>query len=200
MSKWGEEELETLHAIKNMNLTGNVLNIAAGDGRFNNHLLKLATSVTAVDIDEDELKALACNCPLDLKHKLKTVVADITKTLPFNDATFDAIFCTGTLHLFDRDQLSEILSEIRRVLKSGGKIVLDFATDITRLDKNGNRVYFEKEGNYTFEEGKNLFEKQLEEFLLDIKVGTFEEINLEEESTAYQSIVGKFLIICGKKK
>lgn len=52
MSKWGIEEKETLDAINNIDFSGKILNIAAGDGRFNNRLLELAQSVTAIDIDD----------------------------------------------------------------------------------------------------------------------------------------------------
>ena len=101
MSKWGIEEEETLDAMEKIGFTGNILNIAAGDGRFNNKLLQLSNSVTAIDIDELELQALGGACPENFKHKLSTKRADITQKLPFHDTTFDWVFCTGTLHLFN---------------------------------------------------------------------------------------------------
>ncbi len=98
MSKWGIEEKETLDAISKCKLSGNILNIAAGDGRFNNVLLKLSDNLTAIDINESELNILINNCPLELKDKLYTRVVDITKPFPFNDEAFDCVFCTGILH------------------------------------------------------------------------------------------------------
>ena len=55
MSKWGIEEKETLAAIDKIGLTGNILDVAAGDGRFINELLKLSQGVTAIDINKEEL-------------------------------------------------------------------------------------------------------------------------------------------------
>ncbi len=199
MSKWGIEEKETIEAINNIGFSGNILNIAAGDGRFNNRLLELSDSVTAIDIDNSELKNLEENCPKYLLDKLYTKAVDITQKLPFQDETFDGVFCTGTLHLFDRDTIIKILQEIKRVLKTKGRIVLDFATDIKRLDKYQNQVVFEGEGNYTTDEAVSLFENQLKEFSLNIGVAAFMEENLEDDA-GYNYISGNFLVISGKAR
>ncbi len=200
MSKWGIEEKETLDAISKCKLSGNILNVAAGDGRFNNVLLKLSDSVTAVDIDELDLNILINNCPLELRDKLDTKVVDITKSFPFNDEVFDSVFCTGTLHLFQKDIVIKILKEMNRVLKKKGKILLDFATDIERLDKVGKKVLFKDEGSYSAKEAKDLFSKELKDFDINIEVASFREENLEDEKIDYHFIDGKFLILSGIKK
>lgn len=199
MSKWGEEEKETIQAIEKNGFKGKVLNIAAGDGRFNEKLLELADEVVAVDINEEELKELEEKCPKDLKSKLKTKYMDITKRFPFEENTFDGVFCTGTLHLFDAETIKTILNEIKRVLKNNGKILLDFATDISRLDSNNNPVTFNNEGNYTVEQAIKLFENNLKSFIINIEVASFKEENLEE-STGYKFIEGKFLVISGESR
>lgn len=199
MSKWGIEEKETLNAINKIEFKGKVLNIAAGDGRFNGKLLELADEVVAVDINEEELKELEDKCPKDFKNKLNIKCMDITKRFPFEENTFDVVFCTGTLHLFDAETIEIILNEIKRVLKNNGKILLDFATDISRLDSNNNPVVFDNEGNYTVEQAIKLFEDNLKSFIINIEVASFKEENLEE-STGYNSIVGKFLIISGESR
>lgn len=199
MSKWGEEEKETLRAMEEIGFGGYLLNIAAGDGRFNNILLHLADKVLAIDISEDELKQLKKKCPNDLSNKLYTKKVDITKEFPFEGETFDGVFCTGTLHLFEKQTIIKILKEIRRVLKSNGKIVLDFATDIERLNEKGEKVIFDGEGNYQTEDAIFFFQKELNDFSLDIEVASFCEDCLDS-SAGYQSIKGKFLVIKGSKK
>lgn len=199
MSKWGEEEKETIQAIEKIAFKGRILNIAAGDGRFNEELLKLADEVVAVDINEEELKELEEKCPKELKDKLNIKSMDITKRFPFEENTFDGIFCTGTLHLFDVETIKTILKEIKRILKNNGKILLDFATDISRLDSNNNLVVFDNEGNYTVEQAIKLFENNLKNFIINIEVASFKEENLEER-TGYNSIDGKFLIISGESR
>ena len=188
MSKWGIEEKETLTAINEIGFSGNILDVAAGDGRFINELLKYG-KVTAIDIDKNELESLKDICSIE--------VVDITKEFPFDNSSYDGMFCTGTLHLFDKEKLSFILKEMTRCLKTGGKMVLDFATDIKRFDKEGNKVVFDGEGNYTLEESITFFKEELKDFKLDIKESTFREDNLED--AGYNSIEGKFLIISGIK-
>lgn len=194
MSKWGIEEKETLDAINNIGFCGKILNLAAGDGRFNDKLLEIADHVVAVDISAIELKQLNGDC-----FKLTTQVMDITQTWPFDHDSFDGVFCTGTLHLFDQKTIIKILKEITRVVKKGGKIVLDFATDIRRLNKNHQPVIFDTEGSYHLDESINFFYQQLKDFNLDIDHSVFEEDHLDD-STGYQMIKGNFLIICGVKK
>ena len=199
MSKWGIEEKETTKAIEKIGFKGRILNVAAGDGRFNEKLLELADEVIAVDINEKELKELEEKCPKDLKNKLSIRCIDITKKFPFEQNTFDGIFCTGTLHLFDMQTIKDILSEIKRVLKNNGKILLDFATDISRLDFNNNPVTFNNEGHYTTEQGINIFQDNLKGFAINIEKASFKEENLDK-SAGYSSIEGKFLVISGESR
>ena len=194
MSKWGIEEKETLNAINE--LSGITLDIAAGDGRFINKLLEVSDKVVAIDINVSELDELKRN--YSQNNKLQTEVVDITKEFPYADSTFDSIFCTGTLHLFDIKTIIFILNEIRRVLKPNGKIVLDFATDIERLDKDGNKIVFDGEGSYSSSEAIELFNEELKDFSLNIIESSFEESNLDD-NTGYNSIKGKFLVITGSK-
>ena len=198
MSKWGIEEIETLDAINEVGLSGNILDVAAGDGRFINELLKLSQSVTAIDINKEELDYLKNNCPEEFLSKLNIEVVDITKTFPYEDEFFDSAFCTGTLHLFDNNSIEFIIKEIERCLKKNGKIVFDFATDIKRLNNNGEEVVFEGEGCYTSEEAIRLFNKLLGNFTFSIQKSTFSEDNLDE--AGYSSIKGNFLIISGYKR
>lgn len=198
MSKWGIEEKETIDAIEKIKFNGYILNVAAGDGRFNNKILESADKVIAIDILESELKLLKEDCHESLKDKLFTKVLDITQKIPFEDDKFDGIFCTGTLHLFKKETIAKILEEMSRVLKKNGKILLDFATDIRRLDKNNNPVIFDDEGNYHTEEAIDFFKEQLNNFDLNIEVSKFIEEDLEE-GVGYSFIEGNFLIISGKK-
>ncbi len=76
-------------------------------------ILNLSDKVVTVDIDKEELKELEeleIIVPKNLKNKLEISCIDITKKFPFEKNTFDGVFCTGTLHLFDEDIILKKMS------------------------------------------------------------------------------------------
>lgn len=56
---------------------------------------------------------------LDIGFKVAAAQA-----LPFEDAAFDVVLCTLVLHQLPHDGLQQCLSEMRRVLKPGGRLLL----------------------------------------------------------------------------
>ncbi|MBU1198624.1 MAG: class I SAM-dependent methyltransferase [Nanoarchaeota archaeon] len=129
-SIWGEGEKLTLDFLNKKSFSGKWLNLAAGDGRYNNILLKKADFVVASDIDKSALSKLWHNTSKKQRSKLEIKVFNIINRFPFEDESFDGVFCTGVLHLFPKEFVKKILSEINRVLKPCSEIIFDFATDI----------------------------------------------------------------------
>ena len=185
--------------MNNTEIRGKWLNLAAGDGRYNLILLKKTKLVVAADIDESALGKLWETTPNEFKSKLKTEVFDITKNFPFVNGFFDGVFCTGTLHLFPKEILQSIFSEIDRILKPNGKIIFDFATDISRAFLDGKHYTTEYETKYSLKEAKNFLKKLLNTYKVQITESEVPEEIIKMPKIDYRFNC-KFLLITANKK
>lgn len=100
-----------------------ILEIGCGTGHC---LVELAAVVgqqgriVGVDISENMLEE---SRELLIHEKVELHCGDAAQ-LPFPDETFDGIFTSFTLELFDTPELPQVLIEWRRVLKPGGRLVV----------------------------------------------------------------------------
>ena len=79
-----------------------------------------ADEVAGIDISASIVKAARQRHP-----GLDAVVASDVRTLPFGDDAFDAVISTSTLDHFDTiDDIMAALSNIARILKPGGRLIL----------------------------------------------------------------------------
>ncbi len=138
------------------------MNLAAGDGRFNNTLLKHSDHVIASDNDERALNKLVRLTSSELKNKLKIEKFDLTKEFPFPDSSFDGCFCAATLHIFAPSSVQFIISEITRVTVPSGHIIIDFCTNTRRTLPDGNLYIYPGETSYSTEQGRALLQKCFE--------------------------------------
>jgi ubiquinone/menaquinone biosynthesis C-methylase UbiE len=105
-----------------------VLDVGCGTGTLLVLIKRLHPQVDAVGLDPDtralgHARRKAERAGITLK--LNQGFAD---ALPYPDAHFDRVFSSFMFHHLERDQKPQMLSEIRRVLKPGGRLELvDFA-------------------------------------------------------------------------
>jgi len=197
-SIWGSGDKRTLDILKRAKIKGRWLNLAAGDGRYNLNILKKADLVVASDIDENALDKLWSITPQKYKKRLTIKKFNLIKRFPFKKNSFDGIFCTGTLHLFPKKILRKIVSEISRVLKINGRLIIDFATNIKRTSKSGGPVIFGKEPLYTLTEARII----LREIFKDYKIRIYESDVIETFQKANPPYIlnCKFIILIADKK
>ncbi len=198
-SIWGSGDKITLEHLNTAQISGKWLNLAAGDGRYNTNILKKADFVVASDVDECALSKLRHVTPLEYKMKLQTSVFDIAQEFPFEDASFDGILCTGTLHLFPKRVLKKIICEIDRTLKPQGKIILDFATDIRRV-LPGGKLYFRKnEPQYALNDAEKLLAEHFKNYSLQLQKSEVADEVFKTKKRAYKFSCN-FILLEGEKK
>ncbi|MCJ7472920.1 MAG: methyltransferase domain-containing protein [Actinobacteria bacterium] len=116
-----------------------VLEIGFGTG---NALIKIAERIGksgfahGVDISPKMLERTNRKInKLGLSDRIKLISRDAIK-LPYPDKKFNAVFLSFTLELFDTPEIPEILKEIKRVLKPGGRL------GVVSLSKDNGRSIF----------------------------------------------------------
>lgn len=198
-SIWGEEDTTTKDMLKrSVKPNSKWINLASGDGRYNTLIANIADEITAIDIDKGALEKLLNNTPEDLKKKLILKAFNIVKSFPLDSHKYDGLFSSGTLHLFPENILENIAKEISRILKIGGYIALEWATDIKRISPTGESVVFGTEPMYDKERTVNIIQKVFPNFELNFIDGEDIYSNESEANPPYEFYC-KTLLIEGKK-
>jgi len=106
-----------------------ILDIGCYDGYISEKIKEHGNDIVGIDISKEG--ARLCN-----ERGIKCIEQDIEKKFPFPDNSFDAVFGGEIIeHVFDTDGL---LQEIKRVLRSGGILVLT-TPNVASLTK---RIHF----------------------------------------------------------
>ncbi|HXM02297.1 MAG TPA: methyltransferase domain-containing protein [Chthoniobacterales bacterium] len=121
-----EESNEIPHLL-DLRLNSSVLEVGCGSGRYALHLTeKVGCLLVGVDINAAGVRnANQLALARGLASRAHFEKCDCSKNLPFDDNTFDAVFSNDVLcHLPGRP---EVLGEIFRVLKPGGRMLFSDA-------------------------------------------------------------------------
>ena len=128
--------METKLIIKEGISSGLALEVGPGPGYLGLEWLKntKGTTIKGLDISDDMIAIARRNAKeYGLTDRVEYVKGDACK-MPFEDAYFDAVFSNGSLHEWAHPE--DILNEIARVLKPGGKYcVSDLRRDMNPLVK-----------------------------------------------------------------
>ncbi len=94
-----------------------VLDVGCGEGHFAAALTRAALEVVAIDVAVEPLRRA-----LERHPELDARLVESEAPLPFEDSSFDVVWAGETIeHVTDTSQW---LSELRRVLRSGGTLLL----------------------------------------------------------------------------
>lgn len=123
---------------------GKVLEYACGCGVNAIHLLECGYEVHAVDAAQGAIdmvaRKLAVRPDIMQRAHLKRIEPE-AEALPFDDASFDFIVAFSILSLLGSEKaVRHLLAEFRRVLKPGGKIVLDINDHDSEFSTNQEQI------------------------------------------------------------
>lgn len=119
------------HAVQRLKLarSDQVIDVGTGHGRALQHLASQVPQGRVVGVDHSPLmcrKAARFNSKLVDSGQVRIECAD-THALPFAEETFDAALAVHTVYFWQ--PIEPHLSELARVLRSGGRLVLAFLAD-----------------------------------------------------------------------
>jgi len=165
---WGKEPGPTVdYAVNLFKKQGvmSVLVVGCGYGRECMYFADQGFHVTGIDFSVEGIKMANDWLSKEPKEQLTFVQGDALN-LQFADGSFDAVFSHKVLHQFNRDDRKKMISEIHRVLKPKGIVVI---SDLSTSDPEyGDGVEIEPD---MFERDKRAFrplyfmsQRTLEEF------------------------------------
>lgn len=112
-----------IEALERANLEPCLLDIGCGTGEFEVCLSKLHPEIRVVAIDNSAKMLEQSRRKLYGDSRVSFLQADANHPLPFPDNTFDAVVSNNVLHYFS--QPLQTFQEMRRVLKSGGQLIIE---------------------------------------------------------------------------
>jgi ubiquinone/menaquinone biosynthesis C-methylase UbiE len=124
LRRFGYDSQAAIHFVlaQALPLAGAVLEIGTGKGRFLVELARHAAALTTVDIAAEEQQSARLNARYaGVEKKIRFVLRDAAR-LPWRAARFDAAITMNAMHHITH--FEQVLEEMLRVVKPGGKIVL----------------------------------------------------------------------------
>ncbi|MBR2671410.1 MAG: class I SAM-dependent methyltransferase [Oscillospiraceae bacterium] len=118
---------------KRLDMTDDVLECACGTGYMSAQLAEKCGSLTATDFSDGMVKQAEKRCSMLPNVTVKK--ADIT-ALEFEDSSFDVVIAANVIHLLDDPDRA--LSELQRVCKAGGSLIIPTYVNKGKTGKNSN--------------------------------------------------------------
>jgi SAM-dependent methyltransferase len=107
-----------------------ILDVGCGTGRGVLDFARKACLAVGVDASLDMLTCAKGKVTKDLNCFLAAAVA---QQLPFSDAAFDIVISLNFLHLFSLETQRMIIAEMKRVVRPGGVLLVDFGNALNGL-------------------------------------------------------------------
>jgi len=182
----GEGMIEHLHryAIASQNCSGKiVLDIASGEGYGSALLASVALKVTGVDIDGETVRL--ANEKYAAGRSNLEFVRGSADAIPADAAAFDVVVSFETIEHHDKHE--EMMSEIKRVLKPEGLLIISSPDKLYYSDKPGTKNPFHIKELYK-EEFRSLLNKHFKNVSLYRQKAFFSSVMVPDDKNSSDSI------------
>jgi len=115
-----KEVLEFLDSLPDASL---ILDVGCGTGRDTLSALRRRNEVVSLDFSLGQLKILSSKLK-DMKRGSVGLILGDMRLLPFKDDVFDVVLAVASIHHLDKEEQKRFLSEMKRVLKPGGRFLI----------------------------------------------------------------------------
>jgi SAM-dependent methyltransferase len=131
--------------------TTKVLDLACGHGRIANRLAQRGANVTGLDANEMLLR-YAREEAADAGLAVEYVSGDM-RSLPWQEGTFDCVISWFTsFGYFEDDENRHVLAEARRVLRPGGRLLIDCNNLVELLPRWLPSTVLERDGDLAIDQ------------------------------------------------
>lgn len=121
-----DKEFENFKKLTNIKKNDIVLDIATGTGIYLFEMVKICKKGYGIDISKKMLNTLELKAKkLNIEWKLEVKQGSAEK-IPYPNGFFDWVTCIGMFEYYPIEYVKKCLKEINRVLKSRGKVIIDF--------------------------------------------------------------------------
>lgn len=159
---------------------GFVLCLGDGQGQDGRYFASKGYKILSTDISETALESNSKKTTEQGLNNMLVEKLDLRERFPYPEATFDVVYAHLSLHYFTEEVTSQILNEIKRVLKRGGILAI-FVNSVSDPEFNtGKKVEQE-----LFEIGgmtKRFFSK----YSMDYFARDFQVILLDDRGRTYK--------------
>jgi len=192
---WFDEEKKYLE--KNINKNAKVLEIGSGDGRSIFDLIAITKNITGIDHNQKAIRKARQRFP---EYSSIVFIKTDAENLPFKESDFDYVICMCSFMNFGNKK-EQILSEMKRVLKPTGKIIISTFSqnalpERMKVYKKLNAPIKEvsQKGTVIFDEsfGDNISEQFTKEELIRIfNQAKLQVVDMVECNIAYLCLLSK---------
>ena len=151
-----ERELrEAIVRVAGLKMGDDILDIGCGTGTLAIAATRhVGTTGAVIGIDASPPMIARANRKARKAGARATFQVAVAENLPFPDRRFDVVFSTLMLHHLPRKARQQCATEIKRVLRVGGRVV---AVDFGRAKRRGLLAHFHRHGHVEVEDIVNLF-------------------------------------------